>query len=186
MTKKVKSEALSDRKFYEVAWLSAPSLTPDGVAQLEELIKKQIGDLAGEVTGNQTGQLINLAYPIKQILSNKRNKFNQAYFGALRFELAPEATISLKDFLSRQENIIRFLLVVLPTGADKNLTIYPRRMMNVNNDFKLPEEFMTVKTADQPEKETKKEKIVLSSEEIDKEIEGLLGETPAEEGSQAI
>ncbi|MCX6712173.1 MAG: 30S ribosomal protein S6, partial [Candidatus Vogelbacteria bacterium] len=99
------------------------------------------------------------------ILNNKHTKFSDGYFGALRFKAEGEMVKKLEADWKKDENIIRFLLISMPKGSEN--IVAPKRAFARREDNRTFEIERVM-----PEKEG--EKVVLSTEELDKEIDKLV------------
>jgi ribosomal protein S6 len=158
-------DKIDERKIYELGYLLVPYLPTEGVAgEVENLIKSKIEAEGGEVTSALEPVMTRLAYVITKILNNKHTKFSDGYFGALRFKVLPEAIKKLEAGWKKGDNLIRFLLISLPKGSENIIT--PKRVFPRRDDKSFEIERVM------PEKE--EEKVVLSAEELDKEIDKLV------------
>ena len=156
---------IDERKIYELGYLLVPYLPVEEVAKtVEKLIKAKIEAEAGEVTSALEPVMIRLAYTITKILNNKHTKFSDAYFGTLRFKALPSVVIKLKANWSKESDFLRFLIISLPKGSEN--IVVPKRVFTRRND-----ESFTIERL-MPEK--KEEKVILSTEELDKEIDKLV------------
>jgi len=154
-----------ERKIYELGYLLVPYLPVEEVGKnVESLIKDKIEAMGGEVTSALDPVMTRLAYLITKIINNKHTKFSDAYFGALRFKLAPDKVKKLEANWKKDENLVRFLLITLPKGSEN--IVAPKRAFARRED--KPFEIERI----MPEKE--EEKTALSAEELDKEIDKLV------------
>lgn len=157
-----------DMKIYEIGYLLAPYLPVEEVAKnVESLIKSKIVSAGGEVTSEMNPTMTRLAYVITKVINNKHTKFSDGYFGALRCKLAPAEIVKLDKSLTKEELVIRHLIVTMPAGSEN--IVVPRRSFAPRREDK-PFEIERV----MPEKE--EEKAVLTVEELDKEIDKLVDE----------
>ncbi len=92
-------EAGNDKKEYEISFM----LSEEGVALEIDGAIKAVG---GEITTPSSVAMIRLAYPIK--------KQENAYFGFIHFKVMPEGIAKLKDALSLNTKILRFLIITPP------------------------------------------------------------------------
>lgn len=167
---------IDERKIYELGYLLVPYLSTrdaslgeaggpnDVFGVVESLIKAKIGSVAGEVTSELDPVMTRLAYSITKVIDNKHVKFSDAYFGALRFKALPEMVTKLKADWDKDNNFIRFILISLPKDSENIVT--PKRTFARRED--KPFEIERI----MPEKE--EEKSILSTEDLDKEIDKLV------------
>ena len=117
---------------------------------------------SGQILSQTTPKMKVLAYEIVKSINNKNQKYKEAYFGAVKFQADPAFIENVKKLLDKNTDILRFLLLTIPKGADRTL---PKRSLS-----RKPKTEASVK-----EEGEKGEP--MSSEEIDKEIEGLIANT---------
>lgn len=152
---------VKEAKTYEIGYLLTPFLPAEQVEEsVEAMHKAWIADLDGLTIIKTAPKMRSLAYPVSKFINNKKSTFKEAYFGAVKFQISPEKIRTIKELLDKDNNIIRFLIVSVPKNAERILS--PRgagarrvRPAATKEDGAGKGEEMT-------------------SEEIDKEIEGLL------------
>jgi hypothetical protein len=106
-------------------------------------------------------KMIPLAYSMTKIISNIHKKFNNAYFGWIKFTMDSEKVLELKKKLDLDSNLIRFLIL----KTVKENTIASKRFVRGDMAHRKPK---TEKTADD-------EVVVpINKEEIDKEIDAMI------------
>ncbi len=161
-------DKVDERKIYEIGYLLVPYLPAENVAQaVEKMMGARIEALDGEITSALDPVMTRLAYTITKVLSNKHTKFSDAYFGAFRFKVLPKAVVKLKAELDKEDDLLRFLIISLPKGSENIVT--PKRIFARREEKSFEIERIM------PEKE--EEKPILSSEELDKEIDKLVEPT---------
>ena len=117
---------LKDPKIYEVGYLLVPFLPADQVAgEVTKIIKSVVLAQKGEITSEIDPVSIRLAYTVTKNLANKNNKFNDAYFGAIRFKLTPNSISAIKASLDKDLNVLRYLIIFLPKGSEN--MVAPKR-----------------------------------------------------------
>lgn len=157
---------IEEAKIYEIGYLLVPYLPDTEVSGVvAKLIKDRIVALGGEVTSAVEPTLVRLSYSITKIIDNKHVKFTDGYFGALRFKVLAETAVALDSQWLKDNNIIRHLVIVLPTGSE-NISA-PKRSFTPRREEQT---FEIERVA--PEK-VESVKPVLSAEELDKEIDKL-------------
>lgn len=162
----------TESKIYEIGYLLVPFISTEQVSEVvNNSLKSIIVTLGGSVTSEMDPSMIKLAYQMTKIINNKHNKFNDAYFGALRFKILPGKMPEFKELLAKNENILRHLVISLPKGSE-NISI-PKRPQSSRYEDKT---FEIERIA--PEKE--EEKGEMTEEAMDKEIESLLVEPEAQ------
>ncbi|MCX6712738.1 MAG: 30S ribosomal protein S6 [Candidatus Vogelbacteria bacterium] len=151
-------------KTYEVGFLLSPFLPLEKVEEtVEAMYQAWVLDLGGEIVVKHAPKMRTLAYPVAKFINNKKSSFKEAYFAAVKFKISPEKIRTQKELIEKDGNVIRFLVVIIPKNSDR--IVIPR---GIRRDWAKP-------VFTPGEKVEKGEE--MSSEQIDKEIEGLL-ETP--------
>jgi len=159
-----------EAKTYEIGYLLTPFLPADKVEEtVEAMYKAMIDDLGGLAVFKTTPKMRALSYPVSKFISNKKSIFSEAYFGVVKFKISPEKIRTIKELLDKDNNIIRFLTVNIPKNSEK--VVLRSGVATKKVVEKVVEKVVDV---DNIEVEKVEE---MSSEEIDKEIEGLL-DTP--------
>lgn len=151
---------LEDQKTYELGYLLSP-LIPEETSEeaSQAMIQKIIVGQGVEVISQQNPKIKDLAYPLSKTVGGQKNKFKQAYLGVVKFKTEPSKVILIKNLLDKEENVIRFLLIIAPKKSEK--TPAPRRGFGAK----------TVSTEKDNADSVKPE---MSAEEIDKEIDDLI------------
>lgn len=151
---------VKDAKTYEIGYLLSPFLPTEQVEEaVEAMYKSWITDLGGVLVFKTTPKMRALAYPVAKIINNKKSTYKEAYFGAVKFQISPDKIRTQKELAEKDGNILRFLIVNVPKNSDR--IIVPRGAM-----------MRKARPSAGAENTEKGEE--MSSEEIDKEIEGLL------------
>mgnify|MGYP001612613629 FL=1 len=151
-------------RLYELGYHFLPTLTEEVVPEEAGKLKDCIEKHKGIVTSDQMPRSILLAYSISKTVNEKRKYFDTALFGWIKFRMTPALALELEKELRQNKNILRFILV--KTTEERALS--PRRMA-----------FLKEKPTPRMRKTTpaKKEPApVLSEEELEKTIEGLIVE----------
>ena len=150
-----------DSRVYELGYLLVPTIAQEDVPVMYGNIKELIATFRGLIISDEMPKTITLAYSIRKVISNVRNKFNTVYFGWTKFVMDSQKVLELKKHLNLNPNFIRFLIL----KTVKENTIAAKRFVRRETYRRTP----TVK------KSTGNEIIVpINKEEIDKEIDALV------------
>jgi ribosomal protein S6 len=98
---------------YELAFHVLPTVAEGEVNTVFEAIKAHITAAGGTCTDEEVPQHFELAYEIEQFLEGKNRKFGTAYFGWVRFTIAPEGIAAITEAVEAQKELLRYLLVKL-------------------------------------------------------------------------
>lgn len=110
-TKTASIETLEPR-IYEIGYLLSPAVRDEDLAVRTDELKATLTNLGGTIFAEGNAEFIDLAYEMAKVINNKRIRFNQAYFGWLKFELDPSKMNELKELLDKNTLVIRYLLTL--------------------------------------------------------------------------
>ncbi len=150
-------------RLYELGYHLLPTLSEGTVPEEAGRLKDAIEKLKGVVAGDRMPQPISLAYAIPKKISERRTYFETAFFGSIRFTMAPDSLVELKKELRNNKSILRFIVVktteVRASSAKKMSFLRPKPTAR----------------KEMTEKKVKPEK-VLSEEELEKTIKELVSD----------
>ena len=158
-------EALSQAKknstpVYEVGFHVVPTVPEDGVAAVVEKIRKALGD--AEIISEQFPSMMTLAYQVERSVQGKREKYNQSYFGFIKFATDRENLQAFQAALTATPQVLRFLVI----ETVREDAPAPRRAVFASSRL----EGETIKKPEAaPEKSAE-----VSEEELDKSIDALV------------
>jgi len=116
----------TDSRIYEVGYLLASTIAEEKVAEHYVALKDLVGSLGGEVIADEMPRMIPLAYTIEKVVQNVRSKYDNAYFGWVKFGMEPEKVLELKKKLDLDSNFVRFLLI----KTVRESTVAAKRFVN--------------------------------------------------------
>lgn len=161
--KKVEKEEQfeGELKIYELGYLLIPTLGEEDAPAVYGNIKETISALGGQFIMDEMPKMIPLAYTMDKIIQNVRHKFDNAYFGWVKFEMGGDKVEVLKKKLDLDTNTLRFLI----TKTVRENTIAGKRFSERGLGKK--------KVGIRKEGE---EVVEINKEEIDKEIDAMIEE----------
>jgi ribosomal protein S6 len=148
------------RPVYEVGFHVVPTVGDEGVAGVVDQIRSALGN--AEIISESFPEKTRLAYTVERADTGKRTKYNEAYFGNIKFALKREAIPSLEDALRANQNVLRYLLI---ETVREDVSAAPRRAVFTSD--RLEGETIQKPTA------AAEEKGEVSEEELDKSIDAL-------------
>jgi len=157
---------------YELGYHLVPSLGEDDLALRVDELVQTVTQNDGRLISEGAPQHCNLAYTMRKQRGGKWDAYNTSFFGWLRFESMPEEMERIKDALEHNEYIVRYLLISLDTAA---LAVQSAPVLP-STDFA---EVTLSKELDK--KQVTEEKAEVSEEELDKEIDHLIGDDEKKE-----
>lgn len=145
-------DKIQDKNLYELGYLIIPTITEEKLPEEVSVLRNSIENAGGSVQSDDFPKMKKLAYEMIQDLSGgKRSKFEDAYFGWMRFDMPSEGVVSLLEDLKKNGSVLRHLLINLSKEGKNALKVKPRNI--------------ALRRAP---------KTVSDKEEIDKEIDNLL------------
>ena len=156
----------SDNGVYEVGFLIVPATTEASLPEVFGTIKNAILGKGAVAITEEFPKLIPLAYTMERTINNKIERFNEGYFGWIKFEAPSEEVTGIEAMLRLRTDIIRHLLI----KTVRENTIASKRVIGVR---RRPGQ----KDAPLKDKEGAPE---MSKEQIDREIEALVDDKPVE------
>jgi len=155
---------------YELGYHLLPAIAEDKVSNEVSVIKTLIEKNSGIFIAEEFPKLLQLAYIISRTEEGKRQKFKNAYFGWIKFEIAAENIATIKEALDDNENVLRFLLI----KTVRESTLAPKKVFFEKHEKEKLKE--TPKVPLKPVVRQEKSKHTISDEELDKTIEELVAE----------
>ncbi|PIR38797.1 MAG: hypothetical protein COV34_00560 [Candidatus Zambryskibacteria bacterium CG10_big_fil_rev_8_21_14_0_10_42_12] len=157
---------------YETGFHLNPSLPEGEVLGKVTDLKDHISSRGGVFISEGFPTLRPLTYTIVKRIGNENKRFNQSYFGWIKFEMTPEAIVDFKKVLENDNDIIRFLIIK---------TVREDTMISTRPEFRLPGEEKVEDEAGQSNEEEKEDLTPEEEAEIDRSIDDLVSSTDKEE-----
>lgn len=149
----------SDKLIYEVGYHLLPTVEEEHVPAEAEKVRSAIEAQGGAVISEEMPKIMSLSYEIWKSINAKRQAFNRAYFGWIKFEAEPSVIAGLKNKIDNLPDILRFIIV--KTVREETLRAHKIPVFKKEH----------VKEGSEEGSEKKPE---ASEEEIDKSIDELL------------
>lgn len=163
-TAEVLTQANSDaRPVYEVGFHVVPTVGDEGVAGVVDQVRSAFGN--AEIISEQFPERKRLAYTVERSLTGKREKYDEAYFGFIKFALDRESIPAFEQALRSNKNILRYLLI---ETVREEIGAIPRRAVFASDRLEG-------ETIQKPKAAEEKAGIV-SEEDLDKSIDALVSE----------
>ena len=110
MSEKDQSEQAANR-IYEFGYHLVSSIPEEKIASEVTALKDVLDASGAAVISEDFPKLKHLAYTMTKVIGPKHLKFDNAYFGWIKFEIDPAALDAVKKALDLKESILRFILV---------------------------------------------------------------------------
>jgi ribosomal protein S6 len=105
------NEPKDTRPVYEVGFHVVPTIPEGEVSAVVEKIRAVIEKGGAELISEGAPQRMTLAFTIERAQSGKREKFNEAYFGHIKFATERGNIPALEEVLRHTHEVLRYLLI---------------------------------------------------------------------------
>jgi ribosomal protein S6 len=141
-----------ERNSYELAFHVLPTVAEGEVQGVFDAIKALITKDGGEIFDEEAPLRFELAYEITKRIEGKNRRFTSAYFGWVRFKVAPEAIVKLLEEVEGKSEILRHLLIKLTRIEEENPfrfheSIESYKMVTTIDEADLVDEALTAEGA---------------------------------------
>ena len=109
---------MDEGKVYEISYILDGRLDESRAAEKAEAFKKDIASLGGSFISEETPYVRELSYEMIRVVNNVNVRFNEGYFGWVKFELTPSKVEELDKKLKLDEEVVRFLVLKTVKGND--------------------------------------------------------------------
>jgi len=96
---------------YELGYIIVPTVTEGDVSTSVETLKGAVATIGGEVRAEGTPEFIDLAYRIEKHVGAKNMKWDQGYFGWIKFDADPSTLEALKKALDGNLDLARYMII---------------------------------------------------------------------------
>ncbi|MBT3730049.1 30S ribosomal protein S6 [bacterium] len=163
----------AETQVYEIGFHIVPTVEESKLSAEVDSIKSLIEKDGGTFITEEFPKNITLAYTIVKNIEGKIKKFDNAYFGWVKFEMKTDSIVNVKEGLDLNKEVLRYLIIktvkestLIPKGV-----ISPKPEISRNVKPKAP-----LKTTPEVETKDKENKEPVSEKELDKTIEELIVE----------
>jgi ribosomal protein S6 len=117
------NETTVDSRVYEISFIFDNKLDESAALEKSNALKQSIATLGGSFISEETPYMRELAYEMIRVVNNVNVRFNEGYFGWIKFELDGEKVKEFEKAIKLDEEVIRYLVV--KTVRDN--TVYTKR-----------------------------------------------------------
>lgn len=117
------NETTVDSRIYEISFIFDNKLDESAALEKGNAIKQSIATLGGSFISEEAPYMRELAYEMIRVVNNVNVRFNEGYFGWIKFELEPAKVKELEKAIKLDEEVVRYLVV---TTVREN-TVYTKR-----------------------------------------------------------
>ncbi len=117
------NETIVDNRVYEISFIFDNKLDEGAALKKADTLKQSIATLGGSFISEEAPYMRELAYEMIKVQNNINVRFNEGYFGWIKFELSGDKVKELEKGLKVDEEVVRYLVV--KTVAEN--TVYTKR-----------------------------------------------------------
>ncbi|MHB1118314.1 MAG: 30S ribosomal protein S6 [Minisyncoccota bacterium] len=101
----------TEPRIYELGYHLVPTLAEEQIPDASGAVRGMIERISTSIIAEELPVFIDLAYQIVKTVDHKNKRFDDAYFGWIKFEGTPEGIATLEEELKKDENVLRYLVV---------------------------------------------------------------------------
>jgi small subunit ribosomal protein S6 len=117
------NETMMESRVYEISFIFDNKLDEETALKKAEQLKQSIATLGGSFISEEAPYMRELAYEMIRVQNNINVRFNEAYFGWIKFEISADKIKDLDKSMKLDEEVVRYLIV---TTVREN-TVYTKR-----------------------------------------------------------
>ncbi len=169
------NETKVDSRVYEVSFIFDNKLDESAALEKANALKQSIATLGGSFISEEAPYMRELAYEMIRVVNNVNVRFNEGYFGWIKFELDGEKVKEFEKSLKGDEQVVRY--IVVKTVRDN--TVYTKRAPVIKAET-------LVNNEDDVNIDTTRDTATEPVAEVPTEVAGeVKGETPAAVAEEA-
>lgn len=101
----------TNTRLYEFGFILVPTTPETEVPAKVDALKAVVTKLEGVITAEGNPEFIDLAYTMEKTVGSKKSKYSQGYFGWIKFEVTPDALVTLKKAFDSDADLVRYILI---------------------------------------------------------------------------
>ena len=101
----------TEPRVYELGYHLVPTLASEQIPGASGAVRGMIERISKDIIAEELPVFIDLAYQIVKTIDHKNKRFDEAYFGWIKFEGTPSGIAELEEGLKKDENVLRYLVV---------------------------------------------------------------------------
>ncbi len=117
------NETIVDSRVYEISFIFDNKLDEGAALEKGNAIKQSIATLGGSFISEEAPYMRELAYEMIRVQNNVNVRFNEGYFGWVKFELSGDKVKEFEKALKLDEELVRYLVV----KTVRENTVYTKR-----------------------------------------------------------
>lgn len=105
------NETIVDNRVYEISFIFDNKLDEGAALKKAETLKQSIATLGGSFISEEAPYMRELAYEMIRVQNNINVRFNEGYFGWIKFSLDGDKVKELEKSVKQDEEVVRYLVV---------------------------------------------------------------------------
>jgi ribosomal protein S6 len=105
------NEFTVDSRVYEISFIFDNKLDEGTALKKFDALKQSIATLGGSFISEEAPYMRELAYEMIRVQNNVNVRFNEGYFGWVKFELDADKVKNLEKGIKLDEQVVRYLIV---------------------------------------------------------------------------
>lgn len=101
----------TEPRVYELGYHLVPTLAVEQIAAASGAVRGMIEQISKDIIAEELPVFIDLAYTVVKTVDHKNKRFDNAYFGWIKFEATPESIATLEEALKKDDNVLRYMVV---------------------------------------------------------------------------
>ncbi len=100
----------TEPRVYELGYHLVPTLSVEQIPAASGAVRGMIERISNDIIAEELPVFIDLAYQIVKTIEHKNKRYDDAYFGFIKFEANPEGIKTLEAELKKDINVLRYLV----------------------------------------------------------------------------
>ena len=159
----------TEPRVYELGYHLVPTLAVEQIPQASGAVRGMIERISKDIIAEELPVFIDLAYQVVKTINHKNKRFDDAYFGFIKFASSPAGIAKLEEELKKDENVLRYLV----TKTLRENTFISKKFPSTNPKGRDTEVVAEEPVLAAPEVVVEGE-VVIADAELDKAIEELV------------
>jgi ribosomal protein S6 len=109
MTKEI--ESIVDSRVYEVSYFFDNKIEESAALAKVDALKQSIATLGGSFVSEEAPYMREMAYEMIRVVNNVNIRFNEGYFGWIKFDLSADKVKTFEKTLKDDEEVVRYIIV---------------------------------------------------------------------------
>lgn len=117
------NETIVDNRVYEISFIFDNNIDEEAALKKGDALKQSIATLGGSFISEEAPYMRELAYEMIRVQNNVNIRFNEGYFGWIKFELSGDKVKEFEKAIKLDEQVVRYLVV----ATVRENTVYTKR-----------------------------------------------------------